>query len=141
MILKTGFILIWLISIPALSQVEELKLKPFTSDGCSVFPDGTITQNKLWLACCTAHDFAYWKGGTYSDRLDADLLLRDCVAKLGKPEIALLMFAGVRAGGTPFLPSTFRWGYGWQYPRFYGPLTENELEQVEKLTKKASGSR
>jgi hypothetical protein len=40
------------------------------------------------------------------------------------------MLAGVRVGGTPFLPTTFRWGYGWPYPKLYGELSENELEQV-----------
>jgi hypothetical protein len=40
-------------------------LAPFTSDGCSVFPDGTALQQSLWLQCCRAHDYAYWKGGTH----------------------------------------------------------------------------
>jgi len=38
-------------------------IKPFTSDGCSAFPDGTLKQRELWLSCCTAHDIAYWKRG------------------------------------------------------------------------------
>jgi len=46
-----------------------------------------------------------------------------------------LMLAGVRVGGTPFLPTEFRWGYGWSYPRFYGELNEDELKQVERLLK------
>ena len=44
------------------------------------------------------------------------------------------MLAGVRVGGTPFLPTKFRWGYGWPYPRFYGELTTDELQQVKYLT-------
>mgnify|MGYP000542505184 FL=1 len=47
-------------------------IKPFTSDGCSAFPDGTFKQKTLWLSCCTAHDYIYWQGGTYEERLDAD---------------------------------------------------------------------
>ena len=109
------------------------ELAPFTSDGCSAFPDGTFGQNKLWLKCCTAHDFAYWKGGTYSERKAADGALKVCVAEVGQPEIALLMLAGVRVGGTPFLPTGFRWGYGWSYPRLYGPLSEQELLDVNRL--------
>jgi len=27
------------------------------------------------------------------------------------------MFVGVRVGGTPYLPISFRWGYGWPYLR------------------------
>lgn len=112
------------------------ELRPFTSDGCSAFPDGTITQNELWLKCCTAHDHAYWKGGTYEERKSADLRLRSCVASVGEKEIALLMLAGVRVGGSPYFPTTFRWGYGWPYPKFYGELTAEELQQVENLSTK-----
>ena len=112
-------------------------LKPFSSDGCSAFPDGTFEQNQLWLRCCTAHDYAYWKGGSYQQRLDADKALRRCVAAVGEEEIALIMLAGVRVGGSPFFPTTFRWGYGWPYPRFYGELTEQELAQVREQTNQA----
>ena len=34
-------------------------MQPFTNDGCSAFPDGTLSQRTLWLQCCTAHDRAY----------------------------------------------------------------------------------
>ena len=116
------------------------ELKPFTSDGCSAFPDGTIGQSELWLKCCTAHDWLYWRGGTYKERLRADEQLKSCVSELGEPEIALLMLAGVRVGGTPFLSTTFRWGYGWRYPRLYSPLTHQEQMQVESLTRESAGN-
>lgn len=108
------------------------ELSPFTSDGCSAFPDGTLQTRTLWLSCCTAHDLAYWQGGNYSERLQADQELRSCVATTGQPEIAKLMLAGVRVGGTPYLPTTFRWGYGWSYSRGYKSLTEEELIMVKK---------
>ncbi|MGP1609504.1 MAG: hypothetical protein ACTS5G_02275 [Burkholderiales bacterium] len=107
------------------------ELKPFTSDGCSAFPDGTLDQQALWLQCCTAHDRAYWKGGTYQQRMDADLELRNCVAQVDQPEIAAIMLIGVRVGGSPAFPTRFRWGYGWEWPRWYGPLTEEELLLVD----------
>ncbi|MFO6424631.1 hypothetical protein [Motilimonas sp. KMU-193] len=118
--------------VPNVAIADELK--PFTSDGCSAFPDGTLEHNELWLACCTQHDFAYWQGGSYKAREAADLALKECVSALGEKEIALLMLAGVRVGGTPLLPTAFRWGYGWPYPRFYGELTESEQQQVQTLT-------
>ena len=59
--------------------------------------------------------------------------LKKCVAAEGEEEIAVLMLLGVRVGGTPYLPTPFRWGYGWPFPRFYGPLTEEERRQVEKM--------
>ena len=108
-------------------------LKPFASDGCSSFPDGTFQQNQLWLGCCIEHDLAYWEGGTYNDRLEADQRLQMCVADVGEPEIALLMLAGVRVGGTPILPTSYRWGYGWPYPKPYAPLTEEELKQINAI--------
>jgi hypothetical protein len=108
-------------------------IKPFTSDGCSAFPDGTFVQEELWLSCCTAHDYSYWQGGTYEDRLAADQQLQQCVSRVGEPQIAQLMLAGVRVGGSPFFPTSFRWGYGWSYPRFYKALTVEEKEQISAL--------
>lgn len=107
-------------------------LKPFTTDGCSAFPDGTLTQQTLWQDCCIAHDYAYWKGGTYDERVEADMALQRCVAALGETEIATLMLAGVRVGGSPFWPTDFRWGYGWPFPRGYSGLTEAERQQINR---------
>ncbi len=112
-------------------------IKPFTSDGCSGFPDGTLEHRDLWHKCCTAHDYAYWKGGSYEERLDADNELRSCVSSVGEEKIAKLMLAGVRVGGSPFFPTTFRWGYGWSYPKLYGALTEEELEMIKNITDQA----
>jgi len=109
-------------------------LKPFTSDGCSAFPDGTFEQKQLWLSCCQRHDFDYWQGGTYQQRFASDKRLKMCVIQVGEPAIATLMLAGVRVGGTPYLPTSFRWGYGWGYPRFYGALSKEELKQVQILS-------
>jgi len=117
--------------VSASAQAETIE--PFTSDGCSVFPDGTFAQKELWLSCCTAHDYAYWQGGTYEQRLTADKQLQQCVANVGESQIAYLMLTGVRVGGNPYLPTSFRWGYGWSYPRFYKPLTAEEKRQITRL--------
>lgn len=118
------------ISISAADQ-----LQPFRSDGCSVFPDGTLTEKNLWLSCCTDHDIAYWKGGTREEKIAADLALRQCVEALGQPTIAKLMQTGVRVGGSPYLPTGFRWGYGWKQRRAYKPLSQPEQLQADKLLK------
>ena len=115
------------------SNVNAENIKPFTSDGCSVFPDGTFEYKELWLSCCTAHDYAYWQGGTYEERLVADEQLSQCVAKVGEPQIAKLMLAGVRVGGSPYFPTSFRWGYGWSYPRWYKALTKSEKMQIRTI--------
>ncbi|MCB1615977.1 MAG: hypothetical protein KDI30_08185, partial [Pseudomonadales bacterium] len=111
---------------------------PFSSDGCSLFPEGTLSQQTLWLDCCTAHDQAYWLGGSYEQRETADQALKICVSRLGQPEIAQLMMTGVRAGGSPFWPTKFRWGYGWPFfdgllPRGYKLPDDDEKEQIQRL--------
>ena len=63
----------------------------------------------------------------------ADQQLQQCVAKVGAPQIAKLMLAGVRVGGSPYLPTPFRWGYGWSYPRGYKVLTTEEINQINAL--------
>ncbi len=113
------------------AQAEE-KLSPFTTDGCSEFPDGTLNHKDLWLKCCVAHDKKYWAGGTYQERLQADQELNACVESVGEPAIAALMLAGVRVGGSPYWPTRFRWGYGWPYTHGYRALTPEEKEQVRK---------
>ncbi|WP_196139057.1 hypothetical protein [Aliikangiella sp. G2MR2-5] len=112
---------------------EKSNLKPFTSDGCSSFPDGTIKHRKLWLECCVAHDKAYWLGGSYQQRKKADEELKQCVEQVGEKQIAKLMLAGVRVGGSPFWPTSFRWGYGWDYPRGYKIPTEAEKTRAKNL--------
>jgi hypothetical protein len=115
------------------SHADKSNIKPFTTDGCSRFPDGTLSQNDIWLECCVNHDKAYWKGGSYQERVGADNELRDCVKKAGEPAIAMIMLMGVRAGGTPYLPTDFRWGYGWPYLRGYKMQTLVEKEMIKKM--------
>jgi hypothetical protein len=117
------------------STSSAAEIAPFTSDGCSSFPDGTPTNQSLWLECCIRHDLAYWRGGSYQERIDADLGLEKCVAAAGEPEIAKLMLQGVRTGGSPYFLTTYRWGYGWPFGRGYQALTSEELAQVaQRLT-------
>lgn len=106
-------------------------LKPFTSDGCSAFPDGTLQQQSRWVTCCIRHDLAYWKGGSYAQRVQADRSLQRCVQQVGERQIADLMLAGVRVGGSPYWPTPFRWGYGWSYGRGYKPLSQEERQEVK----------
>jgi hypothetical protein len=107
-------------------------LRPFTTDGCSLFPDRDPVRNVSWRDCCVAHDMAYWRGGDEAERLHADEALRTCVAqRTGDARLAELMFQGVRAGGAAVFPTWYRWGYGWSYGRLYAPLTEAERALVD----------
>lgn len=83
----------------------------FTTDGCSWWLDGD------WVECCVTHDRAYWCGGTFAERMDADRRLAACVRERGGSALlATLMRGGVLVGGAQVLPTSFRWGYGWPYP-------------------------
>ena len=107
-------------------------LRPFTTDGCSLFLDRDPVHGVTWRDCCVTHDQAYWHGGTEAERLRADEALRACVAeRTGDTALAELMYRGVRAGGLPQFPTWYRWGYGWSDGRGYGPLTEAERAAAE----------
>ena len=110
-------------------------LRDFTTDGCSLFPDGDAENPVRWRDCCVTHDQAYWRGGTAEERKTADMGLRDCVAaRTDRQTLAHQMYLGVRIGGVPLLPTTFRWGFGWGYGRGYEPLNPDEQQQAnEKL--------
>lgn len=94
----------------------DLPPHPFTTDGCSLWPDGA------WVGCCVTHDIAYWCGGSREDREQADALLRGCVAEHGPVGMGTMMYVGVRAGGLPWYPVPFRWGYGFDWPHGYEHL-------------------
>lgn len=126
---KKIIFLLSLVFVASSSFADDINL--FTSDGCSAFPEGTFKQKKLWHTCCTAHDLSYWQGGTYEERVKADQELKFCVAKVGEPAIAELMLAGVRIGGTPYIPTSFRWGYGWPYLRGYKAVTPEEYKKIK----------
>ena len=113
---------------------ETPALAPFSSDGCSLFPDGSIITQKGWCDCCFKHDIAYWRGGTEEEREQADTELRQCVlAKSGDETLAKLMYEGVRFGGSPYFYNWYRWGYGWPYDRKYEALTEFESARADEL--------
>jgi hypothetical protein len=90
------------------------RLSPFSSDGCTLFPDRNPRQT--WCACCVEHDLAYWKGGADSLRRAADSALGACVLeRTGDSAMARMVYAGTRAGGSGYFPTWYRWGYGWPY--------------------------
>lgn len=139
-----GILLTGLLCLAINTARAEDGLRPFTTDGCSDFPDGTPRHQDLWLKCCIEHDQKYWMGGGYDERVAADKELRACVQSVGEPAIAALMLAGVRVGGSPWWPTHFRWGYGWPYTRGYRALTPAEKERARELLEQAgkySGSK
>ena len=111
-----------------------VSLRPFSTDGCSLYPDRDERTGQDWCSCCVAHDRAYWRGGSEDERLRADEALRACVeAKTGDAARAALMFRGVRIGGSAHWPTSFRWGYGWPFGRYYQRLTPAESAEADRL--------
>ena len=93
---------------------DDLPSHPFTTDGCSMSPDGN------WAACCVEHDIAYWCGGTADERRQADRRLAACaVARHHSKCFGQLVYLWVRSGGVPWEPFPWRWGYGWSGIRGY----------------------
>ena len=127
---RCRFSLLLLFGLLSVLPAAATELQPFTSDGCSRFPDGTLQSSDLWRSCCEAHDLAYWRGGTREERAAADAELQRCVAGTGQDGIAGIMLIGVRLGGSPWWPTSYRWGYGWPWLRGYQPLSSEELQQV-----------
>ncbi len=115
----------------------ESDLQPFSSDGCSLFPDASIISENDWCSCCFEHDLQYWRGGTREERETADRILRGCVlGKTGNQVLATTMYHGVRAGGSPYFFSWYRWGYGWNFERKYQALTPDESKTAAGLLEK-----
>ncbi|MDZ4813831.1 MAG: hypothetical protein SGI99_14640 [Pseudomonadota bacterium] len=98
---------------PGPRQSESHSPKPFHADGCTWFPDGDYRD------CCDKHDRDYWCGGARVERLQSDLELRQCVAAKGRSLRSALIYRGVRIGGMPWLPTSWRWGFGWRFGHGY----------------------
>ncbi len=110
------------------------ELSAFRFDGCSCFPEGTLKKPDLWEKDCLKHDIAYWQGGTRYERKRADQKFREGIRSRGKPMIAQLAYTGVRVGGTPWLPTPWRWGFGWkEFPRGYLAVSDEERSQIERV--------
>ncbi len=130
---QIGLLLLILLLLSGYAAASAADLRGFWSDGCSLFPDGTITDRTKWCDCCLSHDIAYWRGGTAEERRKADESLRDCVlARTRDKALAETMYLGVRAGGHPAFPTWYRWAYGWPYGREYQPLSDAEKQQVRE---------
>lgn len=133
-----GFLIFLLIThvIAHTSQANELK--PFTTDGCSLWMDGTLEQPNLWRHCCVAHDLDYWMGGSEEQRKKSDENIQACVNEAQGSGMATYMYKNVRWGGSPYWMNYYRWGYGWDYldglwPRGYKVPTPEEQVQIDRL--------
>ncbi|MDG2088310.1 MAG: hypothetical protein P8J68_06190 [Arenicellaceae bacterium] len=99
-----------------------------------MFLEAYSISDSDWCSCCYIHDIAYWMGGTEEQRLEVNPRLKACVIeKITNKALVFLMYLGVRVGGSPYLNTSFRWGYGWEYARKYQPLTVLEQSRLDTL--------
>lgn len=108
------------------------EINEFTSDGCSMSPDGFMDRPNDFISCCVKHDIAYWHGGTSLERQQADEDLKQCLISRDYPRIAIVYFWGVRFGGSNKFKTSYRWGYGWVKNRPYGALNKGEQNLVRR---------
>ncbi len=94
-------------SVPENRQPVMMPDYQFTTDGCSRWFD------ESWVSCCVVHDILYWCGGSAEDRKEADNIMMQC-ANQKAALMGGIMYPGVRIGGSPWLPTPWRWGYGWE---------------------------
>lgn len=115
--------------VPGSSHPAQLPDYIYTTDGCSRWPDGS------WTVCCVVHDISYWCGGSDEDRNEADELLKQC-ANEKATWMGSIIYPAVRIGGMPWLPTPWRWGYGWdKWPQGYETidLSPSVKELIERL--------
>lgn len=144
-ILLTALFLSAALLLTAAQASYASQLKPFTTDGCSMWVDGTPDNPNRWRHCCVAHDRDYWLGGSEAKRQAADERLRTCVADIGEKGMGSYLYVNVRWGGSPFWMTPYRWGYGWDYmegdkPRGYREPSAEELILVEALLPSADAT-
>ncbi|WP_413560586.1 hypothetical protein [Bdellovibrio sp. HCB209] len=108
------------------------KIQPFTSDGCSMSPNGPRAKPNGFLECCVNHDLAYWQGGTLEQKQTADLALQACITENSNEKIGKVFYEAVSLGGGPQFNTSFRWGYGWPKRRTYEALNHTERKSVEQ---------
>ena len=124
------FLILLTLSFNVFSE-EQKFLKPFVSDYCTMYPEGTFGKPDQWKHCCLEHDLYFWAGGSQADRDQSDLGLKECVMKTGNVVQARLIYWGVRAGRLS--PITFKkkvFGNGWIVKRPRIPLSAFETEQL-----------
>ena len=118
------------------TENDSMELADFTSDGCSLFIDGTFENPELWKECCLKHDIAYWQGGTKEQRKQADLAFKNCVEKDGRFNTCLFNVRGSpcwRRASFSYLVSMGVWLACWSGE--YKELTLSEKKVVEEKLK------
>jgi len=129
------YVLIFLILLTNHALSNELK--PFITDYCTMFVDGTPTNPNLWKHCCIEHDIHYWYGGSLKDQDITDLKLKSCVEAAAGTYWADIIYLGVRAGHYSPVKNVHKWSWGWEQQRKKIEISDKEklyvIEEIRKL--------
>jgi hypothetical protein len=107
-----------LLGLPTWAEVDQTNsLKPFFTDGCTLFVDGPPGKPELWRHCCVEHDVRYWFGGSEKDLDKTDMKLKSCVNKVAGPVWAEVIYQGVRLGHKSPIKNKTHWSWGWMIER------------------------
>lgn len=124
----TNIIIIAMLAITTTATASHLTdpPKPNPKDGCSWTPDYNIAS------CCNDHDRAYRHGGSREQRKRADQKFRQCIRDKDHSILDDVYYIGVRMNAVPWLPTSFRWGFGYPYEKGHRDYTPHS-EQTEKI--------
>jgi hypothetical protein len=113
-------------------SVQASELKPFKTDYCTNYVEGTLKHPTAWKHCCLMHDMYFWAGGTSQERVEADLGLKTCIEKTGHSLQAQIMYSAIRLSShSPIKYPDKRWGNGWKDREDFVKLTDLEIEEIE----------
>ena len=128
--MKKMIMLLVLISLNGWAK-SDWSLRPFETDYCTAYAEGTRAQPNLWKHCCEEHDLYFWAGGSLDDRKTSDLRLKTCVEKTGARTQAVLIYTAVSIGGSsPIRFKKKQWGHAWEGRQRYVSLTEDETSKI-----------
>jgi hypothetical protein len=126
-------VILFLISFCAFAT----ELKPFYTDLCTFFPEGTRLEPRLWEDCCVQHDLVYWAGGSKAQQKQSDKELKQCVTDKAGKMWGNLMYRGVRMGHLSPIKSKMKWGHGWGDNRSFQVLDKSEIVTIKALLQTA----
>jgi hypothetical protein len=108
-------------------------VKPFETDFCTGYKEGTSKVPLLWADCCKEHDLYLWAGGTRKQRRQADRRLRKCVRDKGAPIHGIIMWLGVRIGKlSPIKIKGHQWGNAWGHKVRREKLSKDEIKALQQ---------
>lgn len=93
---------------------DDATLQKVESYHCAHLPEKLAVDQ--WSDCCSELDRQYWRGGPFTAQREANQTFRSCIASV-YPEsyIPVMTYYGLYVFSSPFVPTSWRWAYGWDF--------------------------